>query len=136
MKKIARLLLCGCFAATLSATSHAADTCIQISGDDFSGDMGFLRIKGKLSKAKGTIKSVSGRIAGVEPISGTLVVDKSSSVSYMELGLTVWIEGTPGVIAVVLYPPDFKSGYAYGAYGEFTTYSSNDAQVVSCNLEP
>jgi hypothetical protein len=132
-----RAILCtAAIAATaLMTTSPAhADFCVRLNGGSFSGDLGFFRFRGTLPKTTGYIVALRGRAAGLDPAFGTAVVAKDGS--YVELGVTFFVDATEGQFNVWFYPPGAKSGSGYANYGDYDVTQSVDATHVACSLEP
>lgn len=125
------------FLATAAVTMPvSADYCIQLNGGSFSGDLGFFRFKDvdPLPHIKGTIKTLTGRVAGLSPAFGTLTVARDGS--FIELGVTFFADATQGQFDISLAPPKFNSGSGYADYGAYDVNQAVTAAVVSCRNEP
>ena len=119
----------------LMAVSPArADFCVQLNGGSFSGDIGFFRFKGSLPKATGAVRTLKGRAAGLSPAYGTATVAKDGT--YVELGVSFFIDGDQGQFDVAFFPPTNTAGSGGGAYGAYGTGDAVTAAIVSCTLEP
>jgi hypothetical protein len=121
--------------ALATAVPARADFCMQLDGGSFSGDLGFFRFTGKMPTKAGKIVTLSGRVAGLDPVFGTAVVADDSS--YVEIGATFFADSDQGQIDVTFLPPKYKTGSGYGNYGEYGTGGGSfDASIVNCALEP
>ena len=83
---------------------------------------------------KGTIKTLTGRVAGLSPAFGTLTVAKDGS--FIELGVTFFADATQGQFDIALTRPKFTSGSGYADYGTYGVNQSVTATVVRCSNEP
>jgi hypothetical protein len=134
MGKMKKIILAPVFLACFTVASPAfADWCLQLNGG-LSGDLGFFRFKEKLTKKKGKIVSLKGRVAGLSPVFGTATVAKDGSA--VEIGVTFFADATQGQFDVWLYAPSFTSGDGYADYGTYDVNQSVTAAVVNCSLEP
>lgn len=133
--RAARAIVCGTslFATVGAASPASADFCLQLGGA-LSGDLGFFRFKGGLPTKPGTIRQLTGRVAGLSPVFGTVTVAKDGS--FVELGVTFFADGVQGQFDVALVPPDFASGSGGADYGAYDVTQAVTAAVVSCSLEP
>ena len=122
------------FVLLAMATPARADFCVQLNGGSFSGDIGFFRFKGSLPKAKGGIVTLKGRAAGLSPAYGTATVAKDGT--YVELGVSFFIDGDQGQFDVSFFPPTAVSGSGGGAYGAYGTGDALTAAIVNCATEP
>jgi hypothetical protein len=136
-----KVLLVGALLAALAVFSAAKFTtkgesgfCMQLNGGPFSGDLGFFRFNGGRPAASGKIVALTGRVAGLSPVFGTITVAKDGSFS--ELGATFFADADEGQFDVTFNPPKSTSGDGYGDYGTYGTAESVTADIVSCSLEP
>ena len=136
-----RLLLVGVLLAALAvftAAKFAAKGtpafCMQLSGGPFSGDLGFFRFNGSRPTAPGKIQALTGRVAGLSPVYGTITIPKDGS--FAELGATFFADAEEGQFDVSFGPPSSTSGDGFGDYGAYGTSASVTATIVSCGLEP
>lgn len=137
MPRLNTLAVITTFLATAAlAMPASADYCIQLNGGSFSGDLGFFRFKDTepLPHIKGTIKTLTGRVAGLSPAFGTLTVAKDGS--FIELGATFFADATQGQFDIYLSPPRYTSGSGYADYGTYGVNQSVTATVVRCSTEP
>jgi hypothetical protein len=134
----ARLQVGICMVAAIAffgmATPSFADYCVQLNGGSFSGDIGFFRFPGKAPKKAGAIAPLTGRAAGLSPVFGTATVAKDGS--FLELGVTFFIDGVEGQFDVEFFPPTAKAGSGSGSYGVYGVSDSVDATIVDCTTEP
>lgn len=124
------------FAATALMTvlpAHA-DFCVQLNGGSFSGDLGFFRFRGPLPTTAGYIVALRGRAAGLDPAFGTAVVARDGS--YVELGVTFFVDASEGQFDVWFFPPGTRSGSGYANYGEYDVNQDVTATLVGCGHEP
>ena len=129
-----RSVIIGAAIATLSVLPARADTCVQLNGGPFSGDIGFFRFKGNLPTNAGDMVALKGRAAGLSPVFGTAVVAKDGS--YVEVGATFFIDGDQGQIDFAFFPPGNTTGSGNGDYGQYGTSASFSVKRVACNKEP
>ncbi len=137
MPRLKTLAVITTFLATAAlAMPASADYCIQLNGGSFSGDLGFFRFRdtAPLPHIKGTIKTLTGRVAGLGPAFGTLTVAKDGS--FIELGVTFFADATQGQFDISLSPPKYTSGSGYADYGAYGVNQSVTATVVRCSNEP
>lgn len=137
IENLRRAILCSAaLAATMLTTAvpARADFCIQLNGDSFSGDLGFFRFRGPIPTTTGYITALRGRAAGLDPAFGTAVVAKDGS--YVELGVTFFVDATEGQFDVSFFPPTAKNGSGYANYGGYDVTQNVDATRVACSLEP
>jgi len=137
MSTFKTLIIITTFLATAVVTMPAsADYCIQLNGGSFSGAIGFFRFRDPdpLPHTKGVIKTLTGRAAGLSPAFGTLTVAKDGS--FIELGVTFFIDSTQGQFDISLLPPKYKSGSGYADYGTYGVNQAVTAKVVACINEP
>jgi hypothetical protein len=129
-----RLFLIASAIAAFASIPARADTCMQLDGAAFSGDLGFFRFKGDLPTDPGKIVALKGRIAGLSPVFGTATVAKDGS--YVEVGATFFADATQGQIDLAFFPPANTTGSGDGNYGSYGTGTSFTVKRVSCAKEP
>jgi hypothetical protein len=116
------------------ATPAAADFCFQLNGGSFSGDLGFFRFDGKRPTVAGKIEKLTGRVAGLSPVYGTVTVAKDGT--FAEFGATFFADADEGQIDVSFFPPNSAVGSGYGAYGSYGLTDAVSVTVVDCKTEP
>jgi len=133
MKTLVAAISCTALLA-LTAAAARADFCMQLNGGPFSGDLGFFRFKGSAPKAKGAIKTLAGRVAGLSPVFGTATVARDGT--FLEIAATFFADATEGQFDVSFFPATSKDGDGNGDYGAYGVGVGVTAKIVSCTLEP
>src|SRR5262245_11187473 len=112
-----RPFLIGSALALLAVLPARADTCLQLNGGPFTGDIGFFRFKGDVPTDPGKMVGLKGRAAGLSPVFGAATVPADGS--YVEVGATFFIDGDEGQIDLFFSPPTNTTGSGSGDYGQY-----------------
>lgn len=118
-----------------AAPASAADTCMQLDGGSFSGDIGFFRFRDvQLPTEPNKIVPLTGRAAGLSPAWGSAVTSKSGG--YVELGVMFFIDGVQGQFNVAFSPATSRTGSGRGSYGAYGVSDNVTVRLVGCSNEP